>query len=447
VDREQNELYRFRTGYLKFKAALCDRNTGLLAYPLLIDEIRRYFEDRERVAVLVLQIVELERMESIYGWQACDRLLGQAAEAVRAATEKRLGGDTLVTQDGVHQGRFVVFHPESDEKGNLTALTALRAADELKEEVQAVFAGPEFAGVSPAIQFAAGASLLTENPFIRFQRQVRSAIDGALLPFREADWAGRADLEQEVRKIIRNGSLEVLYQPIVTLARREVVGYEALVRGPEGTPLAAPSLLFSYGDQFGLGRELDRACRRRALEAADTLEAGSLLFLNSVPEMVADDPEADGELSEVMTRTGRAPEQFVLEVSERRLQTVGETERRGLDQLRSLGIRLALDNAGSGFATLQLIADLQPDFVKIDPTLVRGLDSNLVQQEVARSVVAAAEEVKSEVVAPGVESEPEAEAAQRCGVRLAQGFHLARPRPGLTGPVRPRPSSRGSKTV
>jgi len=189
VDREQNELYRFRTGYLKFKAALCDRNTGLLAYPLLIDEIRRYFEDRERIAVLVLQIMELERMESIYGWQACDRLLGQAAEAVRAATEKRLGRDALVTQDGVHQGRFVVFHPESGEKGSLTALTALRAADELKEEVQAAFAGPEFAGVSPAIHFAAGASLLTENPFIRFQRQVRSAIDGALLPFREADSA------------------------------------------------------------------------------------------------------------------------------------------------------------------------------------------------------------------------------------------------------------------
>jgi len=101
----------------------------------------------------------------------------------------------------------------------------------------------------------------------------------------------------------------------------------------------------------------------------------------------------------------------------------------------------------SSSSPIQLIADLEPDFVKIDPTLVRGLDSNLVQQEVARSVVAAAKEVKSEVVAPGVESEAEAEAARRCGVRLAQGFHLARPRPGLTGPVRPQPSPRGTKTV
>ena len=67
MSREHNELYRFRTGYLKFKSALCDRNTGLLAYPLLMDEVRRFFESREKVAVLVVQVDDLHRVESVYG--------------------------------------------------------------------------------------------------------------------------------------------------------------------------------------------------------------------------------------------------------------------------------------------------------------------------------------------------------------------------------------------
>jgi EAL domain-containing protein (putative c-di-GMP-specific phosphodiesterase class I)/GGDEF domain-containing protein len=411
----------------------------LLSYPLLLDEIRRYFETRERLGVLVLQVAELDRMESVYGWQACDRLLEQAAKALRAAVEQVLGAGILVAQDGVHQGRFVIFMPEAGNGETLSALRALATAEEVQGRLAAAFSGPEFEGMTPAPQFTAGAALLSDNPFFRFERLLRAAIDGAQAAGSGAAAVLGGDLEREIRELIRRGDMQVVYQPIFELEDRALVGYEAFVRGPAGSPLERPAMLFSYSDQIGLGRELDRACRQRALEAATDLDRGSLLFVNTLPAALDGDPAGDAGLSRLMARAGRAPEQVVLEVAERRLQSrVGEG--RALAELRQLGVGLALDNAGSGYATLQLIEDLKPDFVKIDPTLVRGLDRNLVQQEVARSVVAVSRRVGACVVAPGIETEAEAQAARHCGVALAQGFHLARPRP----PARPRARDEGS---
>ncbi len=433
MSRESNELYRYRTGYLKFKSALCDRNTGLLCYPLLLDEIRRHFESQQRLGVLVLQVGELARMEAVYGWQACDRLLQRAADTLRAEVKDRLGPGALLAQDGVHQGRFVIFLPGTADGKPLGALQALAAAEDLRERVADAFSGPEFAGMAPAPSFVAGAALLTDNPYFRFERLLRAAIDGALAGGREAASGTGGDLEREIRELIRRGDMHMVYQPILELADRSLVGYEAFVRGPAGSPLERPAMLFSYGDQMGLGHELDRACRQRALEAAAGLDADSLLFVNTLPGALVAGAGEDAGLSGLMARAGREPEQVVLEVAESRLEG-SHGEGNALAELRRLGVGLALDNAGSGYATLQLITDLKPDFVKIDPTLIRGLDQHLVQQEVARSVVAVAERVGARVVAPGVETEAEAQTASRCGVPLAQGFHLARPRPPATVP-------------
>jgi EAL domain-containing protein (putative c-di-GMP-specific phosphodiesterase class I) len=100
-----------------------------------------------------------------------------------------------------------------------------------------------------------------------------------------------------------------------------------------------------------------------------------------------------------------------------------------------------MGRAGTGFGTLKLIEELQPEYVKIEPALVRGLDDNLVQQEVARSLVKVASLVGSQVVASGVESEAEVEMVRRCGIVLAQGKHLARaqPYPGPQSPEKPAP--------
>ena len=431
MNREQNDFYRFRTGYLKFKSALCDRNTGLLAYPILLDDVRRFFERHDKVAVLVLRVADLERVESVYGWQSCDEVLRRTAETLRESVS-RLGSGALLAEDGVHLGRFVIFVPATAEGTKVTALWAARAAEDLQADMERAFAADEFRSMAGGLSFSTGSRLLRDNSFFRFERLVGHAIDGAL-PATLSMPAGRDDLEVEMRRILRDGDLQVDYEPVLTLPERQVMGYEALVRGPVGTHLETLAQLLTYGEQFGLSRDLDRLCRRRALESARDLGGDQVLFVNCLPSLLSDDAAADRGLSELMAHTGCPPERLILEVAEGHLDNGGQPPAGAMDQLRRLGIRLAMGRAGTGFATLKLIEELKPDYVKIEPALVRGLDGNLVQQEVARSLVKVARRVGAQVVASGVESEAEADMVWRCGIVLAQGRHLARsqPFPGL----------------
>ena len=425
MNREHNELYRFRTGYLKFKSAVCDRNTGLLAYPLLLDEVRRFFETRDRVAVVVVRVTDLQRVESVYGWQACDQVLQQAAESLRRSIPEAMGSEALLAQDGVHLGRFVAFAPATREGEPVTALWASQVATDLQASLAAAFAAVDPDALAAGLHFSAGARLLTDNPLFRFERLVGHALDGAL-PLAVAEPDVQDEVELEMRRILRDGDLHVDYVPILTLSGRQVIGYEARVRGPVGTPLETPSVLFAYGEQYGLAGDLASLCRSRALETARPLSGGHMLFVNCLPTVLGDDAGLDEGLSQLMERTGCSPERMVLEVAETRLENGSRPAAATLTELRRLGMRLAMDRAGSGFATLKLIEELQPEYIKIEPTLIRGLESNLVQQDVARSLVQLAQRIGSQVVADGVESEAEAEAARRCGVLLVQGGRLAK---------------------
>lgn len=441
MSREHNDFYRFRTGYLKFKSALCDRNTGLLAYPLILDDVRRFFEHHDKVAVMVLRVADLERVESVYGWQACDEVLRRMAETLRDSVRRRLGTGTLLAEDGVHLGRFVSFVPATTEGAEVTALWAASTAEDLQADMEEAFAADEFRSMAGGLSFSTGSRLLSDNSFFRFERLVGHAIDGAL-PATSDPPAGRDDLEVEMRRILRDGDLRVDYEPVVTLPERQVMGYVALVRGPVGTHLETPAQLLTYGEQFGLSRDLDHLCRRRALESARALGGDQVLFISCLPSFLGDVAAADRGLSELMAHTGCPPERLILEVAEGHLENGGQPSAGAMEQLRRLGIRLAMGRAGTGFATLKLIEELQPEYVKIEPALVRGLDGNLVQQEVARSLVKVARIVGSQVVASGVESEAEADMVRRCGIVLAQGRHLARPQPS-PGPQSPEKPVRG----
>lgn len=430
---DRDDFYRYRTGYLKFKSALCDRNTGMLSYHLLVDEVRSFFEAHEEIALLVAQLADLEEIEAVYGWQACDRLLQRMAGVVRRSAGQRYGEKILAAQDGVHQGRFILFLPEINAGQPVTPLAAAQAADSLRKDLEGAFSPAEFGGMSPPVSFACGSAVVRENPVFRFERQLHAALHAALPEGARRSGSRFAAMEREVRDVIRDEKLEFSYQPVLNLEDRRVVGYEALMGGPPGTLLERPAALLSWSDRLGLGRSLNQIYRRRVLEAADTLEARGLLFLNLAPSALGQDPGDDGGLSAFMSWKIGTPEQMVVTVAESCLEAAGAPLGRCLLELRALGLRLALGHAGSGYATLRRIQELKPDYVKIEPALVRGIDANLLQQEVVRSVVGVAGRVGSQVVAGELQSEAEVKAVQLCGVSLAQGPYLARPRAALPG--------------
>lgn len=215
--------------------------------------------------------------------------------------------------------------------------------------------------------------------------------------------------------------LYMVFQPIVRPERRELYAYEALVRTREPSVPHAGAFI-DLAQRCGAIGELGRAVRRSVAAAGAGVAAR--LFVNLHPADLLDDDLYDAEAP--LSRLAR---RVVLEVTERAgLEAIADLAPR-LARLRALGYRVAIDDLGEGYAGLTSLARVEPDFVKLDMSLVRGLDRNPAQRHIIRSTVQLCRELGAEVIAEGVETEAEREALVGLGCELLQGYLFGRPEP------------------
>ncbi len=225
-------------------------------------------------------------------------------------------------------------------------------------------------------------------------------------------------LRRSIRGILKAHSFHPVFQPIVELASREVVGYEALTRFDSGQ---RPDLCFADAWSIGLGPELELATLAVAVDAAKGLRSGVFLDLNASPRLLA---HAE-ELRTVLCSAGRP---LVLEITEH--ETVDDYDALR-EAIRTLGrdVRVAVDDAGAGVANFGHIIDLRPDFVKLDISLVRGVNANLGRQAMVVGMRHFSRTAGCRLIAEGVETPEEAGTLTSLGVEFGQGYLFGRPEP------------------
>jgi EAL domain-containing protein (putative c-di-GMP-specific phosphodiesterase class I) len=231
----------------------------------------------------------------------------------------------------------------------------------------------------------------------------------------------RAGLEASLERAMR--SLWMVYQPIVWPAG-ELFGYEALVRTEEPA-LPRPDALFNAAERLGRIHQLGRAIREAVTLSVEPAAARKLaLFVNLHSNELTDETlySADGVLSS-------AARHVVLEITERAaLDDIPEVRSR-IRALKDLGFRIALDDLGAGYAGLTSFSVLEPDIVKLDMSLVRGVDQEPIKRRLIRSMTQVCKESGILVVAEGVETTAEQAAVIELGCDLIQGYLLGRPAP------------------
>jgi len=237
----------------------------------------------------------------------------------------------------------------------------------------------------------------------------------------------RAGLEARFSSAVEK--LWVAAQPIVSWSGRSTFAYETLLRTDEPT-LRSPLDFFDAAERLGKAAELGRIIRRHvAVLLAGTRPAGHL-FVNLHPADL-EDPELyadDGALTPYAS-------QVVLEITERAaLDRIHELSSR-VTRLRKLGYRIAIDDLGAGYAGLTSFAQLEPEVVKVDMSLVRGIDSSPVKQKLVRSIIALCTELGIQLVAEGIETPAERDALVALGGDLCQGYLFAKPGRGFPTPV------------
>lgn len=228
------------------------------------------------------------------------------------------------------------------------------------------------------------------------------------------------------------------FQPIVDAARREVFAQEALVRGPRGENAGWVLAQVDDTNRYAF----DQACRTRAIKRASRIDPAARISINFLPNAVYDPAMCIRTSLSVAEACDVPTENIIFEVTEgERVADLGHLQE-VIHAYAEHGFRIALDDFGSGYSSLELLAELVPDLVKLDKSLIRGIDRDPRRRAIARGNLQACRDLGIEVIAEGVETYAELAALRELGIDLVQGFLFARPaldamRPAaeLTGPL------------
>ena len=213
------------------------------------------------------------------------------------------------------------------------------------------------------------------------------------------------------------------YQPILDVRKRAIFAHEALVRGPAGEPASSVLALVNDANRY----RFDQACRVKAIKTASQIQLPGKLSINFMPNAIYR-PELCIQATLQAARAHDFPvERIIFETVEGERVNDGKWLAEVLREYKRIGFLTAIDDFGAGFAGLNLLADFQPDIIKLDMELVRGIHQNRARQAIVRSVTRMCEELGIRIIAEGVETIEECQCLDALGVGLMQGYLFSKP--------------------
>jgi EAL domain-containing protein (putative c-di-GMP-specific phosphodiesterase class I) len=394
------------------------------------------------LGLLLVEIPALSRIEHRFG-EGATGALRQQLEPLLVELRGRGRPEDVLAHDDRESVRYLVFLNVVARRARSSSFQLAeldRAADEaeslLSPRVTRLLL-PYSRERQPVL---VGTAVVPYNPLLGAERLVHRLVE-------EAADAARLRVRQQERSrrnallgLIINGSelLSTAFQPIVEMGSRDPLAHEALSRGPRGTELEPPLVLFSQAAAYGLTDELERACRRVAFRDWDAFGAPGRLFVNTVPATVRD-PSFLGRGVVDMLGPRLSPRSVTLEITEREaIENLG-LFREAMHSFLDLGFSFAIDDLGAGYSGLETVASLGASYLKIDMGLVRDVHQKPVSRQIIKAILEMGQGIGATVIAEGIETEPEAAALQDLGVRYGQGYLFGRPIPARSpAPAGPR---------
>lgn len=378
----------------------------------------------------VLVYIDLDRFKSVndsFGHAAGDELLAQVGQRIRASTG-RLG---LVARMGGDEFAILCTEPEAIAQLDQLAIRIITAINQVVH-----LSGGQRASVGASIGIAGG--LPEDFEIDQVKRRADLAMYQAKRDGRNAfrrytqaledQIEERQKIELGLREAIANEQFEVLFQPILDLARQSLSGFEALVRWrlPDGT-IILPASFIPIAEENGLIVPIGELVMRQAMQAAASWPAPLRVAINASVVQLRH-PDFMGSLMSAMARTGLAPERIEIEVTESALLDDSPTTLAVLQKLQMLGIRVALDDFGTGWSSLSYLNRHRFDRIKIDRSFVKGI-SDRRNEAIIRAITDLGNRIGIEITAEGVETADQLALLRQMGCHEAQGFLYGKPIP------------------
>jgi EAL domain-containing protein (putative c-di-GMP-specific phosphodiesterase class I) len=381
------------------------------------------------VGLLVIDVAVVERVEEARGEAARRQVLATFNTLIEEVGEERLDIDDLLVAGETGRNEILVwmFREHRDARFYRQEIPGFDQA--LRKKLEHAGSKVFYPYLRSVPEIVTGMAVKLRNPKYGIDTQVRQVLSEA----REDAVLNRRIQARKRRRrfheLILDGGIYSVYEPIVEVHSRVVFGYEALARGPEGSKFHQPTALFEAAEAEGLVYELDCLCRASGLKGAVGFPEGTKLFLNILPTTIHDPNFRAERLIKTLEECQLSPSDVVFEISEQESIANFGVFREMSDHYRSLGFQFALDDTGSGYAGLESLLELSPEFIKIDRAFVSGVDIDPVRQDMLRALQSMAKKIGARLVGEGLSTLEELEMLGELDIDFGQGWLFGHPTP------------------
>lgn len=405
---------------LRRDRVIYDGVTGLPIHPF--EDPERAHERIAHLAVIYLQIGKFFGFEELYGWELYDRVLVVVSQGLRADVEaSRFAPHLYSIRYSGSDGFYVLYSMPAPGRGRGPSLDneAARLQGNAVKRLRTAFGGTAV----DLMTVHASSVVASDNPRVRSSRHVVRQLSEAVKIVSQRQTREKLDLCAQLKRVIGQKQLRPAFQPLRHLSDDEVIGWEALIRGPQGTPFERPNVLFAVAQENDMAVELETLCLETIFRGLPRGIGTRRLFVNASCTLLRHPVFLD---ERNLTAINRSHGDVVIEISEKEMvdySSFGDI----LATVRGAGLKIAIDDAGSGYSGLEAILNLRPDYIKVADSLVRRLESDPIKREIITSLASIGRRIEATLVAEGIEREEEREALIELGVEYGQGFLLGRP--------------------
>ena len=424
---------------MMFGGSQTTRETSDLAFtdPLTgLGNMRRFFDKVDRLiaeraddpAPFTIGILDLDGFKPIndlFGHRAGDDILIQVAMRLRAAMD----GQSAVTRVGADEFAFLfpmVFSEEAASEKAKMLIEILSAPYDVGERTARLSAS---VGCSLFYSGDETTEILVNKAETALYQAKRTGRGRVVVYTHEMEEAAKrvTRIEQALRRAVSAGEVEPHFQPIVDLGNRKVIGFETLARWTDrDLGMVPPSVFIPIAEERGIIGPLSQLVLRKATEAARNWPQELFLSFNLSPSQLVDQNTGLHILA-ILDRTGFDPRRLEIEITETGLMTDPVSAENIVDDLRRVGIRVSLDDFGTGQSSLGRLREFRFDKLKIDRAFVASILDDRPSEHIIRAILAMCEGLGMDVVAEGIEDEAQAERLIQFGCAGGQGYLFGRP--------------------
>lgn len=393
----------------------------------LIEKIKGILITNSTLSLLYIDCSKIAKIEQMFGKKIYKDMLKEIKGAVLAMKSQELMREDIVTMDNLEGSEFLIFiskkAEEKDFHGEGFDALCKRISDYLNNAVFPIV----FPYLKTKPKITVGYSTILHNPLIKEERLINKLKEDAKLMADYREFKRLMNAKEKIQELIIKEDISTVFHPVVDLKTLEIIGYEALSRGPENTEYESPAVLFDAAAEADLLFELDRLCRKKALLNARSISPRYKLFINCLPSAIHDPEFKDEYLKSFIKEVAINPANIILEVTEREAVENFDSLKKAVTYYSDTSFAIAVDDTGSGFSSLEMVVELKPKFIKLAMSVIRGIDTSILKQELINAINSLSEKIKSITIAEGIETKEELRALQDIGIPYGQGFLFAHP--------------------